>query len=133
MEWDIGSPWYRPTRICHATSGGDFGWRSGNGKWPVYYPDSVPPVLDIGPGLAYRRGLRHRRQVPREISARLLRPRLDLRHALRHSSHTDGASFHGEKEEFGFGGLGTAAGFPLQSTNLVYDRSEPEILILRLG
>ncbi len=50
MEWDIGSPWYRPTRICQATSGGDFGWRSGNGKWPVYYPDSLPPVVDIGPG-----------------------------------------------------------------------------------
>ena len=27
MEWDIGSPWYRPTRIVHAISGGDNGWR----------------------------------------------------------------------------------------------------------
>lgn len=50
MEWDIGSPWYRPTRICHVVSGGDFGWRSGSGKWPVYYPDSLPPAVDIGPG-----------------------------------------------------------------------------------
>ena len=50
MEYDMGSPWYRPTRICHATSGSDFGWRSGSGKWPTYYEDSLPPVVDIGPG-----------------------------------------------------------------------------------
>lgn len=50
MEWDIGSPWYRPTRICHVTSGSEFGWRSGTGKWPAYYPDSLPAAVDIGPG-----------------------------------------------------------------------------------
>ncbi len=50
MEWDMGMPWYRPTRICHVVSGADFGWRSGSGKWPSYYEDSLPPVVDIGPG-----------------------------------------------------------------------------------
>ncbi|HBJ36763.1 MAG TPA: heme-binding protein, partial [Planctomycetaceae bacterium] len=50
MEWDLGSPWYRPTRVSHATSGSEFGWRSGTGKWPTYYEDSLPPVVDIGPG-----------------------------------------------------------------------------------
>jgi putative heme-binding domain-containing protein len=50
MEWDMGSPWYRPTRVLHATSGSEFGWRSGTGKWPAYYIDSLPPVIDIGPG-----------------------------------------------------------------------------------
>ncbi len=50
MEWDMGSPWYRPTRICQVVSGGDYGWRNGSGKWPVYYEDSLPPVVDIGPG-----------------------------------------------------------------------------------
>ncbi len=50
MEWDIGLPWYRPTRICHVVSGAEFGWRSGSGKWPEYYPDSVRPVDNIGPG-----------------------------------------------------------------------------------
>ncbi len=50
MEWDIGSPWYRPTRINHCVSGGDYGWRSGSGKWPTYYPDSLPEAVDIGPG-----------------------------------------------------------------------------------
>jgi putative heme-binding domain-containing protein len=50
MEWDVGSPWYRPTRVNHVTSGAEFGWRSGTGKWPVYYPDSLGSVVDIGPG-----------------------------------------------------------------------------------
>ncbi len=50
MEWDIGTTWYRPTRVCHVTSGSEFGWRGGNGKWPPYYPDSLPAVVEIGPG-----------------------------------------------------------------------------------
>jgi putative heme-binding domain-containing protein len=50
MEWDVGSPWYRPTRVNHATSGSELGWRSGSGKWPSYYPDSLPPLAEIGPG-----------------------------------------------------------------------------------
>lgn len=50
MEWDMGTPWYRPTRVVHATSGSEFGWRSGTGKWPTYYLDSLPQLVDIGPG-----------------------------------------------------------------------------------
>jgi putative heme-binding domain-containing protein len=50
MEWDFGTPWYRPTRINHATSGSDLGWRSGSGKWPAAFPDSLPALVDIGPG-----------------------------------------------------------------------------------
>ena len=50
MEWDIGLPWYRSTRVCHVVSGAEFGWRSGSGKWPEYYADSVAPILNVGPG-----------------------------------------------------------------------------------
>ena len=50
MEWDFGMPWYRPTRICHVTSGSEFGWRTGNGKWSAAYPDNLPPVINIGQG-----------------------------------------------------------------------------------
>lgn len=50
MEWDHGTPWYRPTRVCLVTSGSEFGWRSGTGKWPTYYEDSLPPVVELGPG-----------------------------------------------------------------------------------
>lgn len=50
MEYDFNVPWYRPTRICQVTSGAEFGWRNGAGKRPVFYPDNLPGVLDIGPG-----------------------------------------------------------------------------------
>lgn len=50
MEYDIGMPWYRPTRVCHATSGSDYGWRSNSGPFPPYYPDTLPPVAELGPG-----------------------------------------------------------------------------------
>ena len=50
MEWDFGMPWYRPTRILHITSGSEFGWRTGSGKWPVYYPDNLPAVENMAQG-----------------------------------------------------------------------------------
>lgn len=50
MEWDTGMPWYRPTRVCFMQSGGEFGWRTCSKKWPVRWEDSLPPVVDIGPG-----------------------------------------------------------------------------------
>jgi putative heme-binding domain-containing protein len=50
MEWDINTPWYRPTRVCLVTSGSEFGWRNGAGKWPPYYPDSLPAIYNVGPG-----------------------------------------------------------------------------------
>jgi putative heme-binding domain-containing protein len=50
MEWDFGMPWYRPTRICHVTSGSEFGWRTGNQKWSPEYPDNLPATLNIGQG-----------------------------------------------------------------------------------
>jgi putative heme-binding domain-containing protein len=50
MEWDLNTPWYRPTRINHAISGAEFGWRNGAGKWPAYYIDSFGAVVNVGPG-----------------------------------------------------------------------------------
>ncbi|MFI4852011.1 MAG: c-type cytochrome [Gimesia chilikensis] len=50
MEWDIGQPWYRPTRINHIIPGGEYGWRWGTGKWPEYYADSLPSTLNTGLG-----------------------------------------------------------------------------------
>src|SRR5690606_32461112 len=41
---------YRPTRLLHVTKGAEFGWRTGNSKWPTYYPDELPSLLNIGQG-----------------------------------------------------------------------------------
>ncbi len=50
MEWDWGTPWYRPTRILHFVSGGDNGFREGTGKFPDYYADILPATVNIGIG-----------------------------------------------------------------------------------
>ena len=48
MEWDEGLPWYRPCRVNHLVSGGEYGWRQGNSKWCSWFPDGLPSTLDIG-------------------------------------------------------------------------------------
>ena len=50
MEWDMGAPWYRPTRVNHGVSGGENGWRATSKKWRKYFTDTVGSVVDIGPG-----------------------------------------------------------------------------------
>lgn len=66
-EFDMGSPWYRPTRIDQLVSGSDFGWRGRTGQWPPYFPDLADnslPVVDVGKGspTAVRSG--HRSSFP---------------------------------------------------------------------
>ena len=49
-EFEINLPWYRPTRVLHAVSGADFGWRRGAFKVPETAPDGWPAVLPLGLG-----------------------------------------------------------------------------------
>ncbi len=52
-EYDMGAPWYRPTRVNHLITGADYGWRGVTKSWPPYYPDhpdNAPANLDIGKG-----------------------------------------------------------------------------------
>lgn len=48
MERDVGASWYMPTRVLHVVSGADFGWRRGTGRFPAWYADTLPSVVDIG-------------------------------------------------------------------------------------
>ncbi|MFM2167543.1 MAG: hypothetical protein RIS79_1914, partial [Verrucomicrobiota bacterium] len=50
MEWDAGTPWYRPTRMYQVLSGGDYGFRESSGKLPGYCEDIAPPLHEVGPG-----------------------------------------------------------------------------------
>jgi putative heme-binding domain-containing protein len=50
MEWDWGTPWYRPTHVFHSVRGGDNGFREGTAKWPEYYADGLPHTTTIGIG-----------------------------------------------------------------------------------
>ncbi|MGB2351115.1 MAG: c-type cytochrome [Akkermansiaceae bacterium] len=100
MEFDFGTPWYRPTRICHVTSGSEFGWRNGTGKWADYYLDSSPAVLDIGPGsptgVVSGAGAAFPARYQKAIFA------LDWTFATIYAIHLrqEGATYLAEKEEF---------------------------------
>lgn len=112
MEWDLGSPWYRPTRVCHAVSGSEFGWRSGTGKWPAYYEDSLPSVVDIGPGspvgVVFGAGTRFPEKYQRALFL------LDWTFSTIYAVHLtpDGSTYSGVKEEF-------LTGQPMQVTDAV--------------
>ena len=49
-EGDIGTPWYRPTRINHIVSGGDYGFRQGTANRPAHFAEHLPANIDIGLG-----------------------------------------------------------------------------------
>jgi putative heme-binding domain-containing protein len=100
MEWDLGMPWYRPTRICHVTPGSEFGWRYGTGKWPDVYEDSMPSQLDIGPGsptgMVSGLGARFPPKYQRAVFA------FDWTFATIYAIHftPDGHGYSAEREEF---------------------------------
>jgi putative heme-binding domain-containing protein len=50
MEWDMNTPWYRPTRVCMASSGSDFGFRNGSAVNPPRNLDTLSDIVNIGPG-----------------------------------------------------------------------------------
>lgn len=100
MEWDFGTPWYRPTRVVHATSGSEFGWRSGTGKWATYFIDSLPPLVDIGPGSPVGVTFGYGSKFPAKYQQALYL--LDWTFGTMYAIHLtpDGASYRGIKEEF---------------------------------
>ena len=100
MEWDIGTPWYRPTRVCHATVGSEFGWRNGSYKWPVYYGDSLPGVVDIGPGSPTGIVFGTSAAFPAKYQQALFI--CDWSYGIIYAVHltADGASYRGEAEMF---------------------------------
>ncbi len=100
MEWDMGMPWYRPTRVNHATSGSELGWRSGTGKWPNHYPDSLPPMVDIGPGSPVGVEFGFGAKFPAKYQKALYI--CDWTFGTMYAIHTeaDGATYKGTKEEF---------------------------------
>ncbi|WP_052573772.1 family 16 glycoside hydrolase [Haloferula sp. BvORR071] len=100
MEWDLGTPWYRPTRICHVVPGAEFGWRNGSGPWPQYYEDSMYPQLDMGPGsptgVLSGRGAKFPAKYQKAIYA------LDWTYATIHAIHLtpEGRGYKAEREDF---------------------------------
>jgi putative heme-binding domain-containing protein len=112
MEWDVGAPWYRPTRVNHVVSGAEWGWRNGSGKWPEYYPDSLPAIVNIGPasptGVTSGEGAHFPEEYQRAIFIN------DWTYGTMYAIHLeeDGASYKATSEEF-------LSGKPLPLTDVI--------------
>ena len=123
MEWDMGMPWYMPTRINHCVSGGDYGWRSGAGRWPAYYADSLPAAVNIGPGsptgTVFGTGAKFPAKYQRAFFAN------DWTYGTMYAIHLvpDGASFKAVKEEF-------VSGKPLPLTDLLINPADGAMYFL---
>ncbi|MCA6075108.1 c-type cytochrome [Fulvivirga sedimenti] len=112
MEWDLGSPWYRPTRVCHVIPGAEFGWRTGSGKWPAYYPDNLPPVIDIGQGSPTGITFGYGAKFPAEYQSSLYISDWSFGTIYKVDLSENGASYSAKKSEF-------LSGTPLAITDLV--------------
>ena len=93
MEWDINTPWYRPTRVCNAVSGCGF-WLSERGGQVA---DLLPTIACLPwstsaqarpTGVTFGYGAR----FPGQVSRRLLHLGLELRQALRGPPQGQGSS-----------------------------------------
>ena len=100
MEYDFNTPWYRPTRVCHVTSGSMYGWRNGTGKRPEFYPDTLPPVVNIGPGSPTGVTFGYGAKFPKKYQDAMYI--LDWSWGKIYAVHMtpDGASYSGKKETF---------------------------------
>ncbi|MBI1830946.1 MAG: c-type cytochrome [Planctomycetes bacterium] len=112
MEWDMNLPWYRPTRICHAVPGSEFGWRGGTGKMYEYHPDNLPPVVNVGPGSPTGMVFGYGAKFPAKYQEALFC--CDWSYGKLYACHLtpDGATYKGELEEF-------LNGSPLPLTDIV--------------
>ena len=122
MEWDVNTPWYRPTRINHVISGAEFGWRNGSAKWPEYYSDSFGAVVNVGPGsptgVTFGTGAKFPAKYQKAFFA------CDWSYGKLYAVHLNpnGSSYTGEVEEF-------IAGQPFPLTDLCISKKDGAMYI----
>lgn len=100
LEFDVGSPWYRPTRVNHVTSAAEFGWRAGSAKWPEYFADSNGAVINVGPGSPTGIGFGHRSGFPVAYHDKLFICDWTFGTIYTVEMEEDGSSYSGTKQEF---------------------------------
>lgn len=113
LEWDIGLPWYHPTRVLHIVPGADYGWRRTTGSLPPFVPDTRPAVVDIGKGSPTAIRFGRRSNFPPEYRDALFI--LDWAYGRILAVHLSpcGASYRGEMKLF-------VQGRPLNVTDLEF-------------
>lgn len=100
LEFDVGSPWYRPTRVNHVISGGEYGWRAGSAKWPEYFADSFGSVIDVGPGSPTGISFGHDSNFPPEYQDKLFICDWTFGTMYTVEMTESGSSYTGTKKEF---------------------------------
>lgn len=115
MEWDVGMPWYRPIRVNHCVPGAEFGWRSGAGKWPEYYFDSLPGAVDIGRGSPTGVVFYEHQQFPAKYHGALLVCDWSMGRIMAVFLEPDGATYTGKFENL-------VTGNPLNVSDIEVDR-----------
>lgn len=115
MEWDWGLPWYKPTRIIHCVTGGEYGWRSGTSNEPEYYADTLPATVDTGIGSPTGVKFGTKSKFPEKYRKALFA--MDWSYGRIFAIHLrlQGASYTGEYEEF-------LKGKPLNVTDLEFGK-----------
>ncbi len=113
MEWDVGLPWYRPTRVLHLAPGTEFGWRSGSGVFPASVPDSWPPAVDVGLGSPTGVAFARRSNFPAPWHERLFVGDWAYGRILSVELDPQGSSWGGSWQVF-------ASGRPLPVTDLLF-------------
>lgn len=119
-EFEFNLPWYRPTRVLHAVSGADFGWRGGALKVPESAPDNLPSVIAMGLGSPTGMTFGYGAQFPLRYRNALWVA--DWSYGKLHALHLekDGSSFSAEKEEI-------LSGLPLPITALCVNPTDGAI------
>jgi putative heme-binding domain-containing protein len=126
MEWDMNLPWYRPTRVCHAVPGSEFGWRGGTGKMYEYHPDNLPPVVNVGPGSPTGVVFGYGARFPAKYQDALFL--CDWSYGKLYALHlqAQGATYTGELEEF-------LTGTPLPLTDIVVNPKDHALYFITGG
>lgn len=112
MEYDFNTPWYRPTRVNHVTSGSEYGWRHGTGKRPEWYPDNLPGIVNIGPGSPTGVTFGYGAKFPAKYQNALYLLDWSWGKIYSVNLQPDGSSYSGSKEEF-------VSGAPLPVTDAI--------------
>src|SRR5262249_36257906 len=92
-------------------------YRGGSGKWPVYYPDSLPPTVNIGPGsptgIVFGTGAKFPEKYQRALFI------CDWSYGKLYAVHMkpQGSAYTGEAEEF-------VTGTPLPLTDIVVNPAD---------
>jgi putative heme-binding domain-containing protein len=116
MEWDIGLPWYRPTRLYHVIRHGEYGWRTGSSKWPEWYEDCLPFAIDCGRGSPTGMVFYDATQFPSRFQQTLFGADWAQGRILAFHLTPDGTTYTGRTEVL-------LSGRPMNVTDMVVERS----------